>query len=142
MRITPLWPPAFSAGFPRAATRSAHEGTRIRAMYAVCARPQYRLKHLLTPGGSRRALAGAHLQPAYDDRYRRRRYRASMLQALLQRTSRSVVAHPMRTDAVVAVALTCVSVVQIADVVPGDWQPVDDRALLLTVAATLPVAFR
>src|SRR6185369_13594802 len=65
-----------------------------------------------------------------------------MLPALLQRTGRSVVAHPLRTDAVLAVALTCVSVVQVGDGAVDGWQPADDTALLLTVAATLPTAFR
>jgi signal transduction histidine kinase len=65
-----------------------------------------------------------------------------MLRALLQRAGRSVVAHPLRTDTVLAVALTGVAVVQVTDGVVGPWETPDGAAVALTVFATLPTAFR
>jgi signal transduction histidine kinase len=61
---------------------------------------------------------------------------------LLQRAGRSVAAHPLRTDVALAVALTGVSVVQVGDGVLASWRPADDTAVVLTVLATLPTAFR
>jgi signal transduction histidine kinase len=65
-----------------------------------------------------------------------------MVRDLLQRAGRSVVAHPPLTDAALALALTAVAVVQVRDGVVGPWRLPGTAAVVLTVFATLPTAFR
>jgi signal transduction histidine kinase len=65
-----------------------------------------------------------------------------MRPALWSRIARSVAAHPVVVDVVLAVSLTVVSVLQGLDDDTGRWRPFDGPAIVLTALTTMPNVFR